>query len=213
MKTSSTDLTVFKSNSGTMCSIEIAAFCGKMHKNVLTDIHNMLISLGLPPAENSAFVPQAVPNGGIRNRKVFNLSKELTLSLVSGYDVVARNKIIKRWLELEGESRKQLPQDHIDAVRAYLVTLETVKVQQEQIVEQIEIIQHKEIITNDSETYFPILHARQRFPSGRFNGSILNRVSESIGLPSQQLFTTGKLTAINTYHRDVWKVVYPEVVL
>lgn len=82
----------------TMTSKEISELTGKEHKHVLADVRKMLGDLGLTSAEFSADLPD---NYG-RLQPAFVLPKDLTLTLVSGYDVVMRHRIVTRWLELEG---------------------------------------------------------------------------------------------------------------
>lgn len=88
----------------TMSSREIAELTGKQHHNVIRDIENMLNALNLEQNSFLSFVNDG-PNG--RGLKVYNLPKEETLILVSGYNVQMRAAIIRRWQELE-EQAKQL---------------------------------------------------------------------------------------------------------
>lgn len=87
----------------TMSSREIAELTGKEHKNVLADIRKMLQDLELTSADFSANLPDAYG----RQQQIFNLNKELTLTLVAGYNVKLRLAIIKRWQELEEKERFQ----------------------------------------------------------------------------------------------------------
>lgn len=106
-----------------------------------------------------------------------------------------------------------LPQTHIDAVRAYLRTLEVVEAQSKQLGIQAEVIQHKQVITNDSEDWFPILEIKTLNPNMTFNGSRLTRESIEQGLEPQTLYSTYGVNSPNTYHRTVWNIVYPDAVL
>lgn len=87
----------------TMSSREIAELTGKEHKNVLADIRKMLQDLELTSADFSANLPDAYG----RQQQIFNLNKELTLTLVAGYNVKLRLAIIKRWQELEQKEQFQ----------------------------------------------------------------------------------------------------------
>jgi phage regulator Rha-like protein len=80
-----------------MSSREIAELTGKEHKNVLADVRNMLEQLGMHSAEFSA---QYKDSTG-RSLLCFNLPKDLTITLVSGYSIPMRHRIVTRWLELE----------------------------------------------------------------------------------------------------------------
>lgn len=84
----------------TMSSLEIAELTGKRHDNIVQDIRKMLEELGkaAPDFSGTAFYEV---NGAKRSREIFNLPKDLTITLVSRYSYVASNIIINRWLELE----------------------------------------------------------------------------------------------------------------
>lgn len=80
---------------------EIAKLTGKMHKHVVEDTRKMLLALGKHWAEFSAEYKDSTGRWLPR----FNLPKDLTLTLVSGYNVQMRHRIITRWLELEEASK------------------------------------------------------------------------------------------------------------
>lgn len=85
----------------TMSSLEIAQLVEKRHDHVMRDIKKMLDELGLPaPRFGGEYMVQQ-PNGGEREAPCFDLPKDLTLTLVAGYNVVLRKRIIDRWMELE----------------------------------------------------------------------------------------------------------------
>jgi len=84
-----------------MTSRDIAAYTGKDHKHVLADIRNMLDQLGKAAAEFSATARIPGPNDSVRIVPIFNLPKDLTITLVSGYSVPMRHAIVTRWQELE----------------------------------------------------------------------------------------------------------------
>lgn len=81
----------------TMSSREIADLCEKEHKNVMADIRKMLEELGETSAKFSADLPDTYG----RKQPAFSLPKGLTLTLVAGYNVKLRKRIIDRWMELE----------------------------------------------------------------------------------------------------------------
>lgn len=86
----------------TMSSREIAELTGKRHDHVIRDIRKMLSDLELDAPKFGSVEKDAKGE----ERPVFNLNKELTLTLVSGYNVKLRNAIIKRWQELEDKDLK-----------------------------------------------------------------------------------------------------------
>ena len=81
----------------TMSSRVIADLTEKRHDHVKRDVENMLGQLGLD-------IPKF---GGIyfdaqnRQQTEYLLDEELTMTLVTGYNIVLRNRVIKRWKELE----------------------------------------------------------------------------------------------------------------
>lgn len=81
----------------TMSSREIAKLTGKKHKNVLADIDKMIRGLDIQSAKISA----DYTDNKNRTYRCYNLDKDLTLTLVSGYEVKLRYAIVKRWSELE----------------------------------------------------------------------------------------------------------------
>ena len=87
----------------TMSSKEIADMTGKEHYNVLADIRNMFEQLQIDSTE---FSGQYKDSTG-RTLPCFNLNKDLSICLVSGYNVQLRMAIIKRWNELESQAQQQ----------------------------------------------------------------------------------------------------------
>lgn len=83
----------------TMSSKEIADMTGKEHKHVLADIRNMFEQLKIQSADFSADYQDSLG----RTYPCFNLDKDLSICLVSGYNVQLRMAIIKRWNELEAQ--------------------------------------------------------------------------------------------------------------
>lgn len=86
----------------TMSSREIAELCDKRHTHVLADIDKMLNELEIHSADFSA---QYKDSTG-RMLRCYNLPKDLTLTLIAGYNVKLRKRIIDRWQELEQQQDK-----------------------------------------------------------------------------------------------------------
>ena len=96
-----------------MSSREIAELCEKRHDNVIRDIRRMLedlkpekdalkfedISDEAPAVQG--FKENVYLDAYGREKPEYLLNFELTMTLISGYNVVLRNRIIKRWQELE----------------------------------------------------------------------------------------------------------------
>lgn len=81
----------------TMSSREIAKLTGKRHDHVMRDIRNMLNELKITdPSFGGSYL-----DGSGRLLPCFNLDRELTETLVTGYSIPLRHKVIRRLRELE----------------------------------------------------------------------------------------------------------------
>lgn len=87
----------------TMSSREIAELCEKNHQHVLRDIEAMLQGLELAIEGYVQFWTH--PQNGQQYRQIA-LPKDLTLTLISGYNVKLRKRIIDRWMVLEAAPRQ-----------------------------------------------------------------------------------------------------------
>ena len=86
-----------------MSSREVAELTGKNHADVMRDIRTMEASL--MKAELLSCVESAFYTGGDgRQYPMYNMDKETTVCLLTGYDAVARMKVIKRWQALENQA-------------------------------------------------------------------------------------------------------------
>ena len=91
----------------TMSSVEIADLTGKLHKNVLADIRAMLADLELSSADFSA---QYKDSTG-RSLPCFQLDREMTDTLLTGYSAKMRLAVVRRWRELEAQATPAAPAD------------------------------------------------------------------------------------------------------
>ena len=92
----------------TMSSRDIAKLTGKRNSDVLRDIRRMLQELDLLNNSFLGYEGFQVVNDDKGRTAEIQLNKELTLTLVSGYNVKMRHAIIKRWQELETESLMEM---------------------------------------------------------------------------------------------------------
>jgi hypothetical protein len=83
----------------TMSSREIAELTGKQHQHVKRDIESMLVELGRD-ASSFGHIYRDTMN---RSQTEYLLPKDLTITLVSGYNVQMRYAITKHWMELEAQ--------------------------------------------------------------------------------------------------------------
>jgi Rha family phage regulatory protein len=88
----------------TMSSREIAHLCEKQHKNVLRDIEKMMQEIDGLRFEPVDFEKQYQDVKG-EWRKEYLLPKNLTVTLITGYRVDLRYRVVKRLEELESQSR------------------------------------------------------------------------------------------------------------
>lgn len=96
-----------------MTSLEIAGLCEKRHDHVCRDIKVMLEQLNI---QSPQIWGEYLDDIG-RAYPCFHLPKDLCLTLVSGYNVVLRKRIIDRWLELEQLNQPKVPQSFSEALR------------------------------------------------------------------------------------------------
>lgn len=111
----------------TMSSREIAQLTNKRHDNVLRDITKMLRQLYVKD-DNSSLSYQEI-QGVIKEFddrgyvKLYKLDQNHTLTLISGYEVTLRFRIIQRWQELEQGRKKSFIEDVVDGMKRNEVKL------------------------------------------------------------------------------------------
>jgi Rha family phage regulatory protein len=117
----------------TMSSREIAELTGKRHDNVKADVTKMLDELNLDVLNFQGIYFDA------QNRKQteYKLDRDLTLTLVSGYNIKLRHAIIERLDELE-KSQVKLPMlpnfsNPAEAARAWAEQYEANAIKQQQL--------------------------------------------------------------------------------
>lgn len=108
-----TQLTVVGGSALTMSSREIAELTGKDHPNVMRDIRGMLEELG----EDALRFEDIYSDAYGRAQPCFNLPKDLTITLVAGYNVQMRHAIVKRWQELEAKQAKPAELSRMDILK------------------------------------------------------------------------------------------------
>ncbi len=123
----------------TMSSLDIAELTDKAHKKIIRDIRVMFVTLyamdyveeHIPEEykerpsewirENALEILKgsdlgraqlglsSYTNNQNKQQPYYNLNHEHTMTLITGYDVVLRNRVIKRWQELEAQQTAALP--------------------------------------------------------------------------------------------------------
>ncbi|EJI4079011.1 Rha family transcriptional regulator [Escherichia coli] len=105
-KPASMSLVVDNTKPLTMSSRQIAEFTDKKHSNVMRDIREMYESLGIIDQLKTEFVERINNLGYAVKEPVYHLDEEMTLTLVTGYDVKRRMVVIQEWKRLKEENEK-----------------------------------------------------------------------------------------------------------
>lgn len=143
----------------TMSSREIAELTGKRHDHVIRDIREMMEALEWD-APNLGDVFEDKDSRGYT--ACFNLPKDLTITLISGYNVKMRHAITKRWMELEAATAPALPTSFKEALllaakleeERELLALENSK-QAEVIAEQTPKVNYYDALVSRESTFTP----------------------------------------------------------
>ncbi|KGH29243.1 phage antirepressor KilAC domain-containing protein [Comamonas thiooxydans] len=114
----------------TMSSRDIAELTGKDHFHVMRDLRAMHGQLGT--MFGGSIHPWIHPQNG-QTYDEYLLDKDTSLTLLLGYDPVARMKVVKRWQELEAQQAPKLPQTMAQALRLAAEQAEQIEAQQEQL--------------------------------------------------------------------------------
>ena len=173
----------------TMSSRVIADLTEKRHDHVKRDVENMLGQLGLD-------IPKF---GGIyfdaqnRQQTEYLLDEELTMTLVTGYNIVLRNRVIKRWRELE--SQVGLPsyaiEDPIERAKKWI---------EEEKQKQIAIQERDHAIATKAE----IGSRREATAMGRLSAKVKEVESLKVQLDKSLDFASIKSVEIATGRKFGW---------
>lgn len=98
----------------TMSSREIAELTGKQHKDVIRDIRVMIEALKKDGADLRHVAEEKDGRG---YTSCFHLDRELTETLLTGYSIPLRRRVIARLHELEQQQAPRLPQNFAEALR------------------------------------------------------------------------------------------------
>lgn len=116
----------------TMSSREIAELTGRDHGNVMRDIRTMLDDL---QASNLNPVCETTTYAGANGQRYpqYELDRDTCLTLLLGYDAVARMKVVKRWQELEAQAAPAVPRTMSQALRLAAEQAEQIEQQQAEL--------------------------------------------------------------------------------
>ena len=101
-------------NDKRMSSREIAELCDKDHRHVRRDIQTMLLKLQMDAPRFGRIYIDSMN----REQQEYLINKDLTLTLIAGYSVELRYRIVQRWQELEAQaSAPVIPQSFAEALQ------------------------------------------------------------------------------------------------
>lgn len=210
----------------TMSTRVIAELCEKEHRNVKRDSEVMFQGLQLD-ALNFEHIYFDSMN---RQQTEYLLDEELTMTLVTGYNIVLRNRVIKRWkeLELQANQPSYMIEDPIKRAEKWI---EEAKQKQIAIQERDHAIATKAEIGSrreatamgrlsakvkeveklktqlDSSTGFATIKKVQSLTGGTYDTYELRRYSKTNRLEIQKA-EDANYGSVNSYHKDAWLAVY-----
>lgn len=116
----------------TMSSREIAELVGKEHKHVMRDIRVLSDQLG--DMFEGVVQCWTHPQNGQKYQE-YVIRRDTCITLLTGYDSVARMKVIKRWQELESKAKSALPDftNPVEMARAWADEVEQKQIAQQQL--------------------------------------------------------------------------------
>ena len=210
----------------TMSTRIIAELCEKEHRNVKRDSEVMFQGLQLDTLKFEHIYFDSMN----RQQTEYLLDEELTMTLVTGYNIVLRNRVIKRWRELESqvglpsyaiddpierakkwieeEKQKQIAiqeRDHAIATKAEIGSRReaTAMGRLSAKVKEVEKLKTQP----DSSTGFATIKKVQSLTGGTYDTYALRRHSKAQGLEIQKA-EDANYGSVNSYHKDAWLAVY-----
>lgn len=134
----------------TMTSREIADLTGKDHGNVMRDIRAMVEAISTdsnlkPCAKSTTYTGK---DG--RQYHQYELDKDTCLTLLLGYDAVARMKVVKRWQELEAAAAAPMPAT-LSRMQILEIAMESEKARIEAEAQRDEAVRTKALIGSKRE--------------------------------------------------------------
>ena len=150
----------------------------------------------------------------------YNLPKREATLLVMSESYRVQAAVYDRMQELEQQNSFNIPTTFAGALALAAKMAEeneklgvTVQGQTVTIHQQAEVIDHKRIVTDESEEYLSVARVRNMNPNQRYSGALLGRISEKLDIPVIPQHAAKGQIPINTYHKSVWELAYPEASL
>lgn len=159
-----------------MSSKEVADLTGKLHKNVIRDIREMLNSLDGSILSHEKYQELKDVRG---YSSEFLLNKNLSITLMTGYDINARHKINLRWQELEA----QVPAPVFNIPQTYAEALALAADQAKQLEVAAPKVRHYDTVVERTT----LLTATQVGQKVKFSAVRLNKVLEELDVYNKAL--------------------------
>lgn len=159
-----------------MSSKEVADLTGKLHKNVIRDIREMLNSLDGSILSHEKYQELKDVRG---YSSEFLLNKNLSITLMTGYDINARHKINLRWQELEA----QVPVPVFNIPQTYAEALALAADQAKQLEVAAPKVRHYDTVVERTT----LLTATQVGQKVKFSAVRLNKVLEELDVYNKAL--------------------------
>lgn len=200
MKTSIALIAV-QSSEMTMSSLEIAELTGKEHKHVLRDIRKMLEELEIDTAQ--LWTVYKADNK--QTYECFKLPKNLTIALVSGYNIKLRLAIIDRWQELENQSKPSMPTTYIAALEALVASEKAKELALLQVDElQVELDESMAYCTIKRFAFYNKIDWRD-LSWKKLKAAHIRITGEDV----HKIFDANFPDGVNAYHKEAFAEVYP----
>ena len=195
---------IASASQATMSSREIAELTGKEHTNVRRDIENMLKEL----AKDALSFERIYLDSMNRQQTEYHLDRELTQTLITGYSIPLRHKVIQRLNELEsaGGQLAAIKDPQLAAMVTMLTQLDAVK--QEQAAQRTELADIRAKLTATPDEYYTVAGyaSLRRISLDTKRANLLGRKASKIS--KEHDLDIGKAHSaihgtVNTYHVDV----------
>jgi Rha family phage regulatory protein len=211
-------------NPVTMTSREIAELTGKDHGNVMRDIRAMVDAISTDSNLNPCAKSTTYAGRDGRQYPQYELDKDTCLTLLLGYDAVARMKVVKRWQELEAAAAPALPNfsNPAEAARAWALEYEARQLAERtkaeigtrreatamntasQAVKKATALERE---LDKAKDYASVKRMEMLYHGTRFNWRLLKSAAAEMGVPAIDVFDANYGT-VKAYHASVWMEAY-----
>ena len=211
-------------NPVTMTSREIAELTGKDHGNVMRDIRAMVDAISTDSNLNPCAKSTTYAGKDGRQYPQYELDKDTCLTLLLGYDAVARMKVVKRWQELEAAAAPALPNfsNPAEAARAWALEYEARQLAERtkaeigtrreatamntasQAVKKATALERE---LDKAKDYASVKRMEMLYHGTRFNWRLLKSAAAEMGVPAIDVFDANYGT-VKAYHASVWMEAY-----